>query len=257
MKTTCPVSIVTLFIFLILANPLPVQAVAMEFKIDGIENNPSEINYDQSIEILYSFANVVPTKIYYLAGVFQKEAGSNYFGFTENNNWYKYGDEYTNLYKVEIKESSFSGKLKIKPDIDSSGFKGTGDYLIKIFRYTSQSSYSPTEAVSIKIIAPPSPSPSPAVSPSASPNPSPSPSPSPSPQASKSPSPKPSPSPSFSPEESIIPESATPEPEILGATDEAKPKNPYGLAIIFMALGLIFIGTSAWGIIKYGKDKKI
>jgi len=159
---------------------------AIEFKIDGIENNPSEMNYDQSIEVLYSFSGVSFPKTYYLAGAFQKEAGSNYFGYTWNNNWYKYGDEFTNFYKIEIKESSISGKLKIKPDVDSSGFKGRGDYQLKLFRYcSSQNSCGDTNFIGIKIVAPPSPSPE------ASPSPSPASSTS-STQTTASPSPSPS-----------------------------------------------------------------
>lgn len=178
---------------------------AMEFKIDGIENNPAEINYDQSVEVLFSFTGVSPVKTYYLVGAWQKEAGSNYFGYTWNDNWYKYGDDFANFYKVEITESSFSGKLKIKPDIDSTGFKGTGDYQFKIFRHcTSQNSCGDTNFVSLKIIAPPSPSPSP--------TPTPSPSPSSTPKASPSPTPTPTPSPKASP---------TPEPSDEPETEEA------------------------------------
>ena len=112
----------------------PVKA-AMEFKLDGIENNPATINFDQEIKLNYSFFGVTSMpKTYYLAGVFQKEAGSNYFGFTWNNSWYKYGDDYTNFFKLEINQSSASGILTVKPDVDSGGFKGTGSYLVKIYR---------------------------------------------------------------------------------------------------------------------------
>ena len=229
-----------------------VRAAAMEFTLDGIDNNLTQINYDQSIDLLFSFNNVVPTKSYYLAGVFQQAAGSNYFGFTQNNNnWYKYGDDYTNFYKLDIKDSSLSGKLTLKPDIDSSGFKGTGDYLVKIFRYcTSSSSCGETKTLTIKIIAPPSPSPLPSVSPSPDPSPSPnpslSPSPTPLPLPSKSPSPKPSPTPS---EEDQIDEInfATEAAEVLGATESAttagKIKNPYLLSFGLIGSGIILLVT--------------
>ncbi|MEK7513497.1 MAG: hypothetical protein AAB580_01255, partial [Patescibacteria group bacterium] len=102
----------------------------------------------------------------------------------------------------------------------------------------------------------PSPSPSPEVSPSpaaqASQSPVPSPiaskSPIPSPKASASPTPEPKPT----PEEEIIEEI----PEVLGATDTAKPTNPYRVAFVLIGLGLALIGGSIWGIMKHGKVAK-
>lgn len=142
---------------------------AMEFKIDGLVGNPTEINFDQEVEIIFSFSNVSSPKTYYLAGVFQKEAGNSYFGWTLNNNWYKYGDDFTNFYKADINEGSFSAKLKVKPDPDSGGFKGTGEYQLKIFRYcTSQNACGETNQVPLKIRAPQSPSPQASVSTSVS-----------------------------------------------------------------------------------------
>ncbi|MFH2061703.1 MAG: hypothetical protein ABIJ43_01830 [Candidatus Beckwithbacteria bacterium] len=149
----------------------------MVFEITGIEGSPSEIKYDQEIEVLYSFTDVIPTKTYYLQGVFQKNSGDYYFGYTWNDGWYKYGDDFTNYYKLEITESSASGKLKVKPDIDSSGFSGTGDYKLKLNRFcSSKSTCGNTNTVSIKIVAPPSPSPSPSPTPTPTPTPTPSPS---------------------------------------------------------------------------------
>lgn len=245
-------------LFLIVAvNPL---LAAMEFKLDGIENNLTEINYDQEINVLFSFNNVVPTKTYYLAGVFQQSAGSYYFGYTWNNNWYKYGDDYSNFYKLEIVDSSVSGKLKIKPDIDASGFNGTGEYQLKIYRFcSSKSPCGETNTATVKIIAPPSPSPSvsPSPSPTPAPSPSPSPSPSPTPIPSKSPSPKPSPS----TEESSIPESATGTGAILGeneasTTAEVKKKNPFILSFVLIGLGGGFLAVTGVVFVKNSKYNK-
>ncbi|MDZ7586608.1 MAG: hypothetical protein U0946_02545 [Patescibacteria group bacterium] len=257
MKNICPIFakfllvILSVALFLVFVNQL--QA-AMEFKVEGIENNPAEINYDQSIEILFSFSGVSSPKTYYLAGVFQKEAGSNYFGYTWNNNWYKYGDDFTNFYKLEINESSYSGKLKIKPDIDSSGFKGTGDYLLKMYRYcSSQNSCGDTNTLTIKIISPPSPSPTPSPSPAASPSPSPSPTPSPSPSLSRSPSPSPkllkspSPIPTEEPTGSDPVGEATTAGEVLGE----KKKNPFTLSFILIGLGITLLATT--GIVFYNQ----
>ncbi|OGD61776.1 hypothetical protein A3I57_00440 [Candidatus Beckwithbacteria bacterium RIFCSPLOWO2_02_FULL_47_23] len=230
---------------------------AIEFKIDGIENNPSEINYDQSIEVLYSFSGVSFPKTYYLAGAFQKEAGSNYFGYTWNNNWYKYGDEFTNFYKIEIKESSISGKLKIKPDVDSSGFKGRGDYQLKLFRYcNSQNSCGDTNFIGIKIVAPPSPSPE--ASPSTSlgvmdPSPSPSPSVSPStPLGTASPSPQPSKIARV--KDIVLLRLETPEP-VLGTAsgqpfDSARGKPDWQLIIMLLLTGTGLLLSTAFIMIR-------
>ncbi len=258
MKTSWPVFIGAFFCVILLAISLRAAQAAIEFKIDGIENNPSEISYDQSIEVLYSFSGVSFPKTYYLAGAFQKEAGSNYFGYTWNNNWYKYGDEYTNFYKIEIKESSISGKLKLKPDVDSSGFKGSGEYQLKLLRYcSSQNSCGDTNFVGIKIIAPPSPSPGTNPSPSpasstsssqttASPSPSPS-----TPLGTVGPTPQPS---KIYRIKEINLLNLSPEP-VLGTQssepfDSAQGRPDWQLVIMLLSTGAGILGATAFIMIK-------
>lgn len=230
---------------------------AMEFKLDGIENNPSEINYDQSIDVLYSFNNVIPIKIYYLAGVFQQSAGSYYFGYTWNNNWYKYGDDYTNFYKLEITESSVSGKLKIKPDVEANGFNGTGEYQFKIGRYSESGkslSWSDNNgSIMINYESPPSPEPATSPSPTPIPIPSPAPSLSPSVKPSLKPTPQLTPSPDST--DSGLMVLATESGEVLGTTESAKPKNPYLVSIILSLLGIVLVGGSGLGF--YLQSKKV
>ncbi len=237
----------------------------MEFKIDGIENNPSEINYDQPINVLFSFSNVSPPKTYYLEGVFQQSPGSRYFGYTWNNNWYSYGENYTNFYKLDINESSVSGKLQVKSGSDSDGFKGTGEYRLKIFRFcSSKSPCGETNVITVKINGP-----SP-LSPSPTPEPDPTQSPESEPDPTSSPVVSPSPKTttttvtggttggglfdSHDSEEMLL---STEDGEILGitepeaseATEIKKEKNPFLISIILVILGLGFVGGT--GVVFY------
>jgi len=234
----------------------------MEFTIDGIEGSPSEINHDTEINVLFSFKNVTPSKTYYLEGAFQQKSGEHYFGYTWNNNWYQYGEDYTNFYKFEIASSSASSILKIKPDAGADGFKGTGDYQLKLFRFcSSQSSCGETNnVISIRIIGP-SPSPSPSSSPPPSPSPNNDTSPSPS-SSTSSQSPLPSPKPSLKPSPSSkitpSPEDVMNTAEVLGLQASSIPSESpspspepkkklfsFSLPVIIILTGAVFLIASA------------
>ncbi len=223
----------------------------MEFKIDGIENNPIEINYDQSINVLFSFKNAILPKTYYLEGVFQQTSGSRYFGYTwSNNNWYQYGEDYANFYKLEINESSISGKLLIKPDSGADGFKGTGEYQLKIFRFcSSQSPCGETNSIAIKIIAPLIPTPTPTPTQTATTTPTLTKTPTPAPTKSPTSTSKPT----QTPQPTVLAEE-TPEAFVLGVESEKTKKSFPFLAFLFIAVGLMCIGTGFFLVIKKSKE---
>lgn len=231
---------------------------AMEFKIDSIENNPSTINYDQQIKVLFSFKNVSGEKTYYIQGAFKEENNSRYFGWTKNDrgDYYKYEEtNCQNFYKFDIKESSASGSILVKPDSDSSNFVGTSNYILKLYRFTDlcKSKTDSDNSLALKINGPPSPSPSPSLSPS------PSPlillSSSPSLIASIIPSKKPSPFPSI--EEKI--NEASFSGEILGEVSSpsaqlsanSQPNNAkFLLPLIISFIGIILLVISGYSLIK-------
>lgn len=82
----------------------------------------------------------------YLQAVFALGTSTNYFGCTKNNAnlFVCKGDssDYTKYYKVT---GPGTYELTVKPDTRDSGYKGTGDYNLKVLRYTSSGSYASSE----------------------------------------------------------------------------------------------------------------
>ncbi|MBU1322720.1 hypothetical protein KKE75_01545 [Patescibacteria group bacterium] len=231
------------------------------------ENLPTSVDEDNPFEVKINLIDAPKETVYYFRGVLFEAGKTSYFGYTYNHlgQWHNAPSEPTKFLEITTSpEGSWSGQLKVKADINSSYFKGEGEYEFKVGRYTAAGNFGSwsdnTAAIKIIYTPPPSPSPSPSASPSpaASPFPSPSPSPSPTPIPSKSPSPKPSPS----PEESLMPESATPTGEVLGEneaspTAETKKKNPLTLSFILIGLGITLLATT--GIVFYNQrhERKI
>ncbi len=112
---------------------------AMNFTLDGIKDDLTAIDSDQEIEISFSFNNVSGDKSYYLQAAFKAKDGTRYFGWTQNERggWYQYDEgDFTNFYLIRIEDGSKSASLKAKPDNQSSYFKGSGEYILKLFRFT-------------------------------------------------------------------------------------------------------------------------
>lgn len=122
----------------------------------SILNTPSQINSDQSFSVSINLSlSSSPNTSLYLKGAFKKADSSNYFGQTKiSDSWVKNSSSYTNQYKI-ITDSSgnWSGSFEVKPDIDDSGFAGSGDYFFKVARYTdSGSGPSWSNEISVNII---------------------------------------------------------------------------------------------------------
>lgn len=119
-------------------------------------------------------------KTYYLEGALRSTSLSNYFGLTWNDtNWVQYtaSSNYNNLKSITLdSNSSWSGNIDFKLDTSSNYWIGTGDYVLKLKRFTSSSSSSDSDNTANITITNslPSPSPSPSANNAASPTPSPS-----------------------------------------------------------------------------------
>lgn len=110
--------------------------------------NPQVINSsDDTITISATASGLQNTQ--YLQAVFTKdgESSSNYFGFTKNlsDEWYKYksspssDDLSSYFYNFTPISGTWSGQLVVKVDIDDDGYKGPGNYILKLFKPTSSS----------------------------------------------------------------------------------------------------------------------
>ena len=241
---------------------------AMSLTFNGL---PSSVNEDSQFEVNVSLvAAPINTKYYFRAALF-KEGTTRYFGYTYNHlgEWHNAPGEATRFLEITTNnEGSWSGKLKAKVDIESSHFKGQGDYRFKIGRYTKSGyfgSWSGDEAIYINYTPPASPSPSPSPSPSSSPAPSPSPSPSPTPvtTTTTTTTKKPVSSSLFESHDSdeMLLGEERKEGEILGvggpeaseASEVKKEKRPYLLPIILVVLGGGLLGGT--GVMFYKQSK--
>lgn len=166
--------IVLLFVILSLTIFVPI-AVA-----DFTLTTPlSSINEDQEIEatINLSIRNQGNT-VYYLEGAFKKEGSDRYFGLTWNDTqWVKYisSDNFQSLKSITTNpEGTYSGILKVKLDTSSSQFTGSGNYILRINRFTSSGSLTPSDnqiilAVTAFPTSTPTPTPTPPPDPTATP----------------------------------------------------------------------------------------
>lgn len=184
---------------------LPKQTFAA-FEFSSAQNaitDTEEMIISVSLDLSSSTAN----NTYYLRGAFYKEGTTQYFGFTINNQGEAYNGPFSDcqkLYGITVDaEGNWTGEIKVKADPEDSAFEGSGDYLLKVSRYTTSCSntWADTEPINVTITQTvfPSPSPSsasesnPSNSSSTSSSNSPSSTPKSSPKASSKKSPSPSP----------------------------------------------------------------
>jgi hypothetical protein len=152
MKYILPVVFVCFYLFCVLV--FPVSAVTVVSS-----NIPSSIDQNSEFD-----ADVMLTckgcDVSYLRGVFYPN-GTSYSGFTQNKNgeWINVsGSNCTSYYPVLLSDFSpdgtWSGKIKVKPDIASSLYNGPGEYLFKIARYSSGCSSTWSQESTIAISGP-------------------------------------------------------------------------------------------------------
>ena len=241
-----PASLFVIIFCLHLLFPVSVFAVSLEI------SNLQKINDYYSVEAL--FTGQSSDSACYIQAVFTKADQTRYFG----RSWGQKGDCFLYVSSPEIDyikqnfpflQSGIRQTILISPDFDDPDFKGTGDYILKLKRYTGESNSSagesntlslllespsiPTETPSPETVATappttastPTPTPSPTVMVSATPTPSPTRTPTPIPTpATKTPTSSPSPTTTTS-QKNVRPtnkSSASPTPEVLSATTSAE-----------------------------------
>lgn len=117
----------------------------------------NSIDADQEIEATVNLSlQNQGNKTYYLEGAFKRDGGNYFFGQTWNNtDWVGYtatNDDKSLKSITTTPEGSWSGTLKVKLDITSSQFIGSGNYILKINRFTS-SGFSPTSSDNEVVLA--------------------------------------------------------------------------------------------------------
>jgi hypothetical protein len=146
-----------------------VTTISADFSLSNI---PSSVNSDQEVEANVSLSlQGQDNKKYYLEGALKKDDGSNYFGLTFNDSdWVAYSPgSFTNLKPITTDASgTWSGSLRFKVDSTSPYYKGSGNYVFQIKRFTEGGSSSWSDNSVTLTISGSEPEPSPSSSPSSS-----------------------------------------------------------------------------------------
>lgn len=238
------VGIVVLFFFL--PNPI-FSATSISFS-----NAPVTIDQSQEFEADVTLICTGCTSDSFLRGVFYP-SGTSYFGYTQNNagEWVNApGSSCTQYFKItssDLVEGSWSGKLKVKPDITSSYYASPGEYLFKIGRYTGSCSTTWSSETTIAITGPTA---TPTSVPTATSTPSPMPTNTPIPINTVTPTPSPivklTPTPKATPTIEIIHTVvSSPTAEVLGVQEDTQTSNnkPYIIALLFVSIGCALLAA--------------
>lgn len=268
----CPILLLLAFMLIFLPNKV---FAVISFSISNTQYQNDEINVDVSLSGLTSSS--CPTGSCYLQGAFTAQSGNpRYFGFTKNHlgEFYEYdGTPDTTYIKSTFFafpfQASWSGKLILKSNPNHPDYKGPGQYNLKVWRYTGNSSSpagDPSNVLSVDITGP-----TPTFTPTPTSKSTNSPAPTKSPSLTKTPAPPKSPSPELN-SAKATPKALTPAPilldneklekEVLGEASESATlspssspsasKNPKrkeivlssrenNIAKILIALGFVFI----------------
>lgn len=174
----------------------------------SVSGQPEHIEASTPFEVDVSFSGSKSgcgNKSYYLVGLFSK-SGNDLFGFTASSSgaWIDRTQPPQQAYMFTAsEEGSWSGKLRVKANIDDDGFTGAGTYQFRVDRFTStgttKAESSNTVSIFLDYVPPatPTPTPSPQATTPATAGPTQTPTPATAgltPHPSTMPTPKPSPS---------------------------------------------------------------
>lgn len=137
---------------------LPLASLLFLLTINSV--SPTTINSSDDVITISATASGL-SNTQYLQAVFTKEgeSSSNYFGFTKNlaDEWYQYKSSPTDsdlssyFYSFTPNSGTWSGQLVAKADVNDDGYKGPGNYILKLFKPTSSSVSRNYQTITINI----------------------------------------------------------------------------------------------------------
>ena len=126
--------------FLLFIGMLSVVPSVIAARNISITGNKISLLGDEEITLVASASGFTDGEAIYVKGAFFQTGSTNYFGYTKNeDNWIK--NSVANTSQRAVKIGDWDGTLIIKSDFSDSGYKGEGDYNLKLgFYYGSFSS---------------------------------------------------------------------------------------------------------------------
>lgn len=126
---------ILVFLVLLFLSVKPVEAA----RALSITAEKSSLFGNEEMMVNASPSGFATNEAIFIKGAFYLEGSTNYFGYTKSaDNWIKNGDSSQNQLKVDL--SSWDGNVWVKIDFADSGYKGEGDYRLKIgFYYVTSS----------------------------------------------------------------------------------------------------------------------
>jgi|CXWL01.1.fsa_nt_gi hypothetical protein len=111
----------------------------INFQISNFEKVNDYYSVDASI------SGAASSSAYYVQAMFTPTDSNNYFGYTwsQKGEWFKYISSPDKEYiksNFPLLETGLTKKFLVKPDPESSKYTGPGEYLLKLKRYTGESS---------------------------------------------------------------------------------------------------------------------
>jgi hypothetical protein len=254
---------------------LPVRVFAVEVTIVSSPDTITQDPFDVEVQISGASENTTN----YLRIALFKPATTSYFGYTFNNKDWINSSTHSDYLAIPIgADGSWKGKVQGKLDSEHAGYKGPGDYALKVRRYTESGSYKWSEEKTIAIHGPelsPTPFPTPIKSgPTATSTPKPTATPKiTQPKSSPTPTQKPTSTPPPGPiTDTVTEESQSLENDVLSAststqietyvyeeptaTPEAVKVSPENTNIFLWVLGALGIISIIFGIILAWRKKK-
>ena len=103
----------------------------------NISTNKTSLFGDEESVVIASPSGFTNGELIYIKGAFYQDgcgSNCNYFGYTKNGNtWIKNGDSI--IIQRQVKIGDWDNSLTVKSDFTDSGYKGEGDYKLKIGFY--------------------------------------------------------------------------------------------------------------------------
>ncbi|PIV01706.1 hypothetical protein COS54_00655, partial [Candidatus Shapirobacteria bacterium CG03_land_8_20_14_0_80_39_12] len=131
----------------------------------SLENQSSQTSLNKGEELIVNTVlniNATDGTVYYLRGIFYKTGTNNYCGYTWNgSSWFKgpytTNEDWKNFLSVTVNNDSWNGTIKVKIDEEDPGCLDSGEYKLKIQRFTNGSSSpntDPQNELTLNVIIP-------------------------------------------------------------------------------------------------------